>query len=177
MDPRLLSPVQHRSAEAQIHLTVIRAGRVGGSAHGAGELRARAGEILRRAAAQMRHAASEQRFGCWSQHGTNRPSHGRLGPSLARPMCQRRSDGLESLPISTQKARPIDFEVIPDERKRHEQRQPNLSRPSPVMTQTIPNHPHVPCGASEEKYKREITCNWIVLLVPTERDCAEKKRR
>jgi transposase len=25
MDPRLLSPVQHRSAEAQIHLTVIRA--------------------------------------------------------------------------------------------------------------------------------------------------------
>ena len=51
--PACLSPVQHRSAEAQIHLTVIRArAATGGSAHGTGECRARVGEILRRATAK-----------------------------------------------------------------------------------------------------------------------------
>ena len=43
IDPSLLGPVRHRSAKAQIHLTVItRSGGAGQCSHGASECRTRA---------------------------------------------------------------------------------------------------------------------------------------
>jgi transposase len=47
IDPELLGPVRHRSAQAQIHLTVIRArGRIGECTNRPGERSARVGEVL-----------------------------------------------------------------------------------------------------------------------------------
>ena len=52
IDPQLLSPVRHRSAQAQIHLTEIRGrAETGEGANGPGECRARIGEVVRRTAA------------------------------------------------------------------------------------------------------------------------------
>ena len=75
LDPRLLSPVQQRSAESQIHLTVIRA---------------RAGEILSRAAAEMRHAASEPGSGRWIKRGVKSGLGTAVGGSrIAQPADRR----------------------------------------------------------------------------------------
>jgi hypothetical protein len=52
IDPELLGPVRHRSAKAQIHLTVIRArGRTGKCSNGFGECSTRVGEVLWRTTA------------------------------------------------------------------------------------------------------------------------------
>jgi len=50
IDPQLLTPVQHRSAQAQLHLAEIRTGE---HSNGPGECRRRIGEVLRRTAAQV----------------------------------------------------------------------------------------------------------------------------
>jgi hypothetical protein len=47
VDPELLGPVRHRSAQAQIHLTVIRARRTGECSNGLGERSTGFGEVLR----------------------------------------------------------------------------------------------------------------------------------
>ena len=58
IDPGLLGPVRHRSAQAQIHLTVIRArAELVERSHGIGECGTRVREILWRTTAQMRHAS------------------------------------------------------------------------------------------------------------------------
>jgi len=73
IDPELLGPVRHRSAQAQIHLTVIAsqcasanppdgdpgAGRTGECSNGLGERGTRVGEVLWPAATQVWHAAGE----------------------------------------------------------------------------------------------------------------------
>ena len=64
IDPELLSPVQHRSAQAQMHLTVIRArAELRERANGPGECSTRIGEVLRRTAAQVWHATGQS--GSW----------------------------------------------------------------------------------------------------------------
>jgi transposase len=60
IDPQLLSPVQHRSAKAQLHLTVIRARcRTGECSNCALECRTRIAEVVWRTVAQVWHAASQ----------------------------------------------------------------------------------------------------------------------
>ena len=60
IDPQLLRPVQHRSAKAQLHLTVIRARcRTGECSDCARECRARIAEVVWRTVAQVWRAASQ----------------------------------------------------------------------------------------------------------------------
>jgi hypothetical protein len=69
LDPRLLSPVQHRSAEAQAQLTVIRARAALVGARTALVNSARGLAKLRGAVAEMWHATGEPEFGCGAQPG------------------------------------------------------------------------------------------------------------
>jgi transposase len=78
IDPQLLSPVRHRSAEAQVHLTVIRARAALGGAHSSGQCRARVGQVLRRTATQMWHTASAP----GSRSGLKRGIASRLGTAV-----------------------------------------------------------------------------------------------
>src|SRR6201987_5141939 len=60
IDPQLLWPVKHRSAQAQADLTVISgARRTGAGTHGVGEHGAWTGHVLRRAAARVQRAQYE----------------------------------------------------------------------------------------------------------------------
>jgi Transposase len=66
IDPELLGPVRHRSAKAQIHLTVIRApSRTGECSNGVGECSTRVGEILWPTAAQAWHVSGEPGASHW----------------------------------------------------------------------------------------------------------------
>ena len=66
IDPELLGPVRHRSAQAQIHLTVIRArAELVSRTNCPGECGARVGEVLWATAAEVWHAASEA--GSWAR--------------------------------------------------------------------------------------------------------------
>jgi transposase len=68
IDPELLGPVRHRSAKAQIHLSVIRArAEIGECTNRAGECGARIGEVLW-------HGAGEPRAGRGIERGVARGS-------------------------------------------------------------------------------------------------------
>jgi len=73
IDPELLSPVKHRSAQAQLHLTEIRARAVLVSARTAlVKCRPRIGEVLRRAATQVWHATVPSGDHEWIERRTAR---------------------------------------------------------------------------------------------------------
>jgi len=90
IDPQLLTPVQHRSAQAQLHLAGIGTGE---RSNGPGECRPRIGEVLRRTAAQVWHAASPSGDYRWIEPRTARS----LGAAVARGgIAQRTHHGIRS---------------------------------------------------------------------------------
>src|SRR5246127_3802553 len=68
IDPELLSPVKHRSAQAQLHLTDPCTSGIGERANRPGECRPRIGEVLRRTATQVWHATVRSRDDEWTEH-------------------------------------------------------------------------------------------------------------
>jgi transposase len=78
IDPGLLGPVRHRSAKAQVHLTVIRARVALVGTRTALVCRTRAGEILRRAAEEVRHRAMDREIA----KGLSQELHDALEPLL-----------------------------------------------------------------------------------------------
>ena len=90
IDPGLLGPVRHRSAQAQIHLTVIRARAGLVSARTAlVKCGTRADEILWRATAEMRHPADESGECRGAERGTAR-RFGTAVMKLWKPNAARR---------------------------------------------------------------------------------------
>src|SRR5437870_7516449 len=67
IDPQLLAPVKHRSAQAQAHLS---ASRTGASTDGADQYGARADQVLWRAVARLQPAKHESREGPGAESGT-----------------------------------------------------------------------------------------------------------